>query len=158
MAYDYTTLNNKNAKKTQVKVSFDDESFSFWDPFKHTGFNASSTLVPVAQEVGRKAPGYIAYAGFATALKLFLPPNALTALNVIGVAGALARPHEDVETFCKDEGMHLLLSPPIHVALVGSALRATRFKTWRRLFVKATLFRLRYQVNCAGGGGKGRRG
>lgn len=132
--------------KKQVKVSFDDESFSFWDPFKHTGFNASSTLMPAIEEAGRRAPGYVAYAGFATVLKQFLPPNVLTALNVIYIAGALARSHEDVEAFCKDEGTLLLLSPPIHVALVGSALRTTRFRMWRRLFVKATMFRLRYQV------------
>lgn len=75
----------------------------------------------------------------------------MTAVNVAYVVAALARSHEDVETFCKDEGMLLLVSPSVHLALVGSALRVARFRTWRRLFVKATLFRLRYQVSHTGG-------
>lgn len=129
-----------------MKVSFDDESFSFWEPFKNTGFNASKTIIPVAQDVGRRAPGYLAYAGVATGLGLFLPPKAMTAVNIAYVAAAVARSHEDVETFCKDEGRLLLGCPSLHVALVGSALRVMRFRAWRRLFARATLFRLRYQV------------
>lgn len=130
----------------QVKVSFDDESFSFWDPFKNTGFNASATILPVAEEVAKRTPGYLAYATLTTGLGLFLPPQGAIAVNIAYVAAAIARSHEDVETFCKDEGRVLLGCPSLHLALVGGALRALRFRTWRRLFVKATLFRLRYQV------------
>lgn len=131
----------------QVKVSFDDESFSFWDPFKNTGFNVSAAVAPIAEEVGRRGPGYLAYAAVTTGLGLFLPPKVLTAVNVAYVAAAVARSHEsDVETFCRDEGRLLLGMPSLHLAAAGSALRALRFRLWRRLFVRATLFRLRYQV------------
>lgn len=131
----------------QVKVSFDDENFSFWDPFKHTGFNASATVIPLAEEAAKRAPGYLAYATLATGFGLFLPPKAIVGVNVAYVVAAVARSHEGgVETFCKDEGRLLLGSPSVHLALVGTALRALRFRAWRGLFVRATLFRLRYQV------------
>lgn len=132
---------------SQVKVSFDDDSFSFWDPFKNTGFNLTAAVLPVAEEVGRRGPGYLAYAAASTGLGLFLPPKVLTAVNVAYVAAAVARSHESgVETFCRDEGRLLLGMPSLHLAAAGSCLRVLRFRLWRRLFVRATLFRLRYQV------------
>ncbi|CAN0386229.1 unnamed protein product, partial [Ectocarpus fasciculatus] len=135
------------ATKKRVKVSFDDESFSFWDPFKNKGFNLTRTVGPIAEEVGRRAPGYAAYAAASTALGLFLPPKVMTAVNVAYVAAAVARSHEGgVETFCRDEGRLLLGMPSLHLAAAGTALRAARFRFWRRLFVRATLFRLRYQL------------
>ncbi|CAN0006548.1 unnamed protein product [Scytosiphon promiscuus] len=131
------------AAKKRVKVSFDDESFSFWDPFKDNGFNASS-IVPIAQELGRRGPGYLAYAAVSTGLGLFLPPKVTTAVNIAYVVSAVARSYEsgdNVETFCREEGRVLLGMPSLHIAAVGSTLRALRFRLWRRLFVKATLFR-----------------
>eukprot|EP00752_Nemacystus_decipiens_P005185 g4705.t1 len=133
--------------KRQVKVSFDDDSFSFWDPFKSTGFNITAAVVPIAEEVGRRGPGYLAYAAASTGLGLFLPPKVLTAANVAYVAAAVARSHDSgVETFCRDEGRLLLGMPSLHLAAAGSCLRVLRFRLWRRLFVRATLFRLRYQL------------
>ncbi|CAN0041482.1 unnamed protein product, partial [Ectocarpus sp. 4 AP-2014] len=135
------------ATKKRVKVSFDDESFSFWDPFKNKDFNLTRAIGPIAEEVGRRAPGYAAYAAASTALGLFLPPKVMTAVNVAYVAAAVARSHEGgVETFCRDEGRLLLGMPSLHLAAAGTALRAARFRFWRRLFVRATLFRLRYQL------------
>lgn len=144
-------LTNLPPSLPKVKVSFDDESFSFWDPFKNKGFNLTRAVGPIAEEVGRRAPGYAAYAAASTALGLFLPPKVMTALNVAYVAAAVARSHEGgVETFCRDEGRLLLGMPSLHLAAAGTALRAARFRFWRRLFVRATLFRLRYQVSTSG--------
>lgn len=129
-----------------MKGNVDDESGSFWASFKNKGFNASATIVPIAQEVRDQAPGYLAYASLSTGIGLFLPPKATTAINIAYVAMAVARSHEDVKTFCKDEGRAVLVSPSLHLALIGTALRRLRFRLWRGLLVKATLFRLRYQV------------
>lgn len=135
-----------------MKVSFDDDSFSFWDPFKNTGFNLTAAVLPLAEQVSRRGPGYAANAAASTGLGLFLPSKVLTAVNVAYVAAAVARSHDGgVENFCRDEGRLLLGMPSLHLAAAGSCLRVLRFRLWRRLFVRATLFRLRYQVGAAAG-------
>ena len=129
-----------------MKPSFEDGNFSFWDPFKNKGFNASATIIPIAVEARKRAPGYLAYSVLLTGFRLFLTSRAATAINVAYVAMMVVRSHESVEAFCKDEGRVLLGSPSIHFALIGTALRVLRFRLWRGLLVKSTLFRLRYQV------------
>ncbi|CAM9430289.1 unnamed protein product, partial [Choristocarpus tenellus] len=129
----------------KVKVSFDDESFSFWDPFKTNGFNASAVILPVATKVATSVPKSAAYAASATGMRWFLPPPAHNAVNLAYVAAALVRSH-DVESFCKGEGSRLLGSPPLHLALLGVILRVVRFRLWRKLVLKAGLFRLRTQL------------
>lgn len=133
-----------------MKVSFDDDNFSFWDPFKNTaaGFNASAVIVPFVEEVAERAPGYLAYAALSTGLNLFLPPKAMAAINIAYFAVAVGRSHNGVEAFCKDEGRLLLGTPSLHLACIGGVLRTLRFRLWRGLFVRATLFRLRYQVRA----------
>ncbi|CAN0152569.1 unnamed protein product, partial [Discosporangium mesarthrocarpum] len=126
-------------------VSFDDENFSFWDPFKTSSFNASAVVLPVASKALRSAPMTLLNVATLTGLRWFLPPPALGTVNVAYIAAAMVR-SQDVETFCKGEAHKFLMSPSLHFSLLGSALRVVRFRLWRRLIFKAALFRMRNQL------------
>lgn len=122
------------------------ENFPFWDPFKITGFNASVELIPSYDEARRRAPGYLVKTGLTTSQKLFLPPKITTALSVGYLAARLAKSDGDMKHFMSDMAISLFGSPGFHIALLGTALRVIRFRRWRQLLVKTTIFRFRYQV------------
>ncbi|CAM9617108.1 unnamed protein product [Chrysoparadoxa australica] len=126
-----------------VMVSYDDDSFSFWDPRKVD--NLQLNLTAVAAPALRAAPSYFAEGTLETGLAWLLPAPTWMTLR-LGWLVRLVMSSQGPREFAVAAGSAFVLSPSVHVAVVAGFMRRLQHRTWRRLAFRAKLLRAVLQV------------